>query len=365
MVFWLAGAFCMQHFLCRSPGSPPLRAAQAGPPISILKPVCGLEKNLAANLTSACRQEYASYEVIFALQRRDDPALAEVESVMAASPQTTCRLVIDERRLGTNGKVGNLHHALPAATGEIIVIADSDIALSSDYLAHLAAVFEDPRVGLACTLYRARHPHGLRESLALLSYNADFIPALVFAYLSGASRVCPGASMAIRRRALDAVGGLAPLCDHFVEDFELGRRVAQKGYRVVLLPHVVDMDIEVPTWRVWWRQQVAWDQKTRSARPWGFGCSLLLRGVPLALLYAGAGGPGGWTLLAAVLAVRLISAYGNAHWLGDEDGRQRLWLLPARDFLGLIVSAASLFIRKTRWRGRTFYLKKGKLLALG
>ena len=168
--------------------------------------------------------------------------------------------------------------------------------------------------------------------------------------------------MAIRRNVLNSIGGLTPLRDYFVEDYELGRRVAAKGYRVELIPYAAEMEIEVPSCAAWWRRQVAWDQKTRSIKPWGFFFHLLLRGVPIALLYAASGGSSGWGIFSITVVSRMVTGAVNTWMLGDKDGWRRIWLLPVRDILSILVWAATLLRRKTGWRGRTFWLRKGKLI---
>ena len=169
--------------------------------------------------------------------------------------------------------------------------------------------------------------------------------------------------MAIRRDVLEAIGGLLPLRDHFVEDYELARRAAAKGYRTRLVPHAAKMDVEVRSWTDWWRHRVGWDLKTRCANKWGYFFTLLIRGVPFALLYAAAGGPHGGWIPVAVAIFRIVTGSANAGFLGDRDGLRWIWLLPVRDILGFAVWSISLFTRKTRWRGQTFWVKKGKLVA--
>lgn len=363
VIFWVATACCMAYF-GRMAKKKPLHLVNEPPPtVSVLKPVCGLEKNLYGNLISACRQVYSGpYEIIFAIHDDKDPAIQVIEQVKAACPQANIRVVIDESRIGANGKISNLQNAISKAMGEVIVISDSDMHLGPDYLNRVISPLHDPGVGIACTLYRARRPDNYLESLELLTFNSDFVPSMVFAYSTGVSVVCPGASMAIRREVLDSIGGFMPLRDHFVEDYELARRAAAKGYRTKLIPYVAEMDIHTSSWPDWWRRQVGWDLKTRSANKWGYFFTLLLRGIPFAFLYLAAGGPHAWGVLLATVMIRVGTGVLNAGMLGDQDGMRCIWILPARDMLGLMVWGVGVFKKKTSWRGKSFLIKKGKLV---
>ena len=185
---------------------------------------------------------------------------------------------------------------------------------------------------------------------------------MLFAVMTKASIACPGATMAIRREVLDDVGGLKPLGSYFVEDYELGRRVVAKGYRIVLIPYIAKMGVDRKTFRDWWRHQVYWDQNTKSVNLAGFFGTLLIRGVPFALLYTLCGGPYGWQVLAGVIGMRIITGILNAGLLKDTDGLRFIGLLPLKDLLGILVWLASLLKKRTFWRGKTFILKKGKMV---
>jgi ceramide glucosyltransferase len=185
---------------------------------------------------------------------------------------------------------------------------------------------------------------------------------MLFAVITKASIACPGATMAIRREVLDDIGGLKPLANYFVEDFELGRRVVEKNYRIALIPYVANMDVDRKTFRDYWRHQVYWDQNTKSVNFAGYFFTLLIRGVPFALLYALCGGPYGWQVLVGAVGLRILTGILNALLLKDADGLKFIGLLPLKDLLGILVWLTSLFQKKTHWRGKTFILKKGQLV---
>ena len=357
-VYWIATAVVMTRFFRRRPAA----GASWLPSVSLIKPVCGLEKDLYENLSTACRQDYPEYEVIFSVQDPADLALAVIARIRDEHPSVAIRIVVDRACAGPNGRLSNMLNATGKATGDVLVYSDSDMRLDPQYLRAIVAPLANPGVGVACTLYRAADADNLYESLELLSLNTDFVPSMVFASETGASLACPGASQAIRRETLTLIGGLEPMAWSLVEDLELGRAVVQAGLSIALVPHVAVTGVELPRASAWWRQQVYWEQNTRVASPVGFFFTWLVRGVPFALLYAVCGGPRSWLVLAVTLAVRVGTTVVTSTLLGDREGIRRSWLLPLRDTVGLVVWLASLMGRKVYWRGRVFILRGNAMI---
>ena len=357
--YWLLTVWALRRFFAR-----PLPARGPGaqrPRVSLVKPVCGLEKALEENLATALAQTYPDYEVVYSVQRPDDPALAVLERLKARAPGKV-KVVVDERCAGPNGRLSNILNATERADGEVLVYSDSDMSLDPGYLEAVTAPLDDPSVGVACTVYRAWGAKDLAETLELLSLNGDFVPALVFATETGLSPACPGASQAIRRETLEKIGGLAPMAHSLVEDYDLGIAVQKAGLRIAILPHVARTGVDLVGWKAWWRHQVYWDQNTRAANPAGHFFTWLIRGVPFAVLYALAGGPAWAPILAGCLAGRLATYAAAARLLGDAEGLRSAWLLPLRDLAGLAVWAASFAQRAVHWKGRTFILEGNRMV---
>ena len=331
------------------------------PPVTMLKPIYGLERNLERNLRSALSQDYPHYQVVMSVQRLDDPALPLLRRLEQEYGPERATVVAVQSEPVVNGKVQNLENGLSAARHDILVISDSDVFTPADYLARIAAPLRDADVGYVCTLYKGVDARSWYEQLELLTYNAEFIPSSVFAYRTGASGLCLGASVALRRTTLEAVGGLASLADYLVEDYELGRRILERGERMVLLPYFVDLTVDLDSAKSWWRHQIYWDQNTRAARPVGFAASVLTRAVPFALLYAALRlfDPLGLLILLAAIAVRLGTAAGNALLLRDRATLRALWLLPLRDVAGLLFWVLAMGKRTFVWRGYEFELARG------
>jgi ceramide glucosyltransferase len=330
-------------------------------PVTMLKPIYGLERNLERNLRSALSQDYPDYQVVMSVQRLDDPALPLLRRLEQKYGAERATVMAVQSEPVVNGKVQNLENGLSAARHDVLVISDSDVFTPADYLTHIAAPLCDDRIGYVCTLYKGVDARSWYEQLELLTYNAEFIPSTVFAYMTGASGLCLGASVALRRTTLEAVGGLASLADYLVEDYELGRRILARGQSMVLLPYFVDLTVDLDSAKSWWRHQIYWDQNTRAARPVGFAASMLTRAVPFALLYAALRlfDPLGLLILLAAIAVRLGTAAGNALLFRDRATLRALWLLPLRDLAGLLFWVLAIGKRTFMWRGYEFELARG------
>jgi ceramide glucosyltransferase len=337
-----------------SPGRRPL----SWPPVTILKPIYGLEKNLRENLRSACVQDYPEYQVVFSVQVPDDPAiplLRELQSEFGAQKVT---IAIDGSHTAPNGKIKNLLGALPYARYDILVISDSDILLGPEYLKAIVAPLEDPTVGYVCTLYKASHAGTWVERLELLTINADVMSNIVFAHMTGVSKPCLGASTALHRSTLKDIGGLEALGEYLVEDYEMGLRILKTGKKSAIVFHLIDTIVDLKTVRQWWTHQVYWDQNIRVVEPAKFFGTIIVRAIPFALLFAALRLDllGAMVLGGAVL-VRLATAAAILGWgFRDREGIKSLALLPLRDTTGLVSWALAFTKRIVIWRGAEFIL---------
>lgn len=345
--------------LCARPARPPRHTFAEWPPVTILKPVCGLEKNLKDNLRSACLQEYPEFQVVFSVQNPQDPAIPLLRDIQREFGPDRVSVAIENRPAGCNGKINNLLGGLPYARYEILVISDSDVRLKPDYLKAIVAPLADPEVGGVCTLYKAACAGTWFEKLELLTLNAEFMANVVFAHVTGAAKFCLGASTALRRSTLKEIGGLEALADYLVEDYEMGRRIWTSGKRIAIVPYFVDTMVDLKTPGQWWGHQTYWDQNTRAARPGGFFATVLVRSVPFALLFAVArlGDPVGLAVLGAAIALRLATAAAMLGWgFRDREGLNSLALLPLRDVTALLSWLLAFTKRTVVWRGAEFIL---------
>jgi ceramide glucosyltransferase len=336
------------------------------PPVTVLKPVYGLEKHLKANLRSICLQDYPEYQVIFCVQRPDDPALPLAWEIQQEFGGERVSVVVADIQAGPNGKVNNLLGGLCDARHDILVMSDSDVRVRPDYLQTMVAPLAEPQVGCVCTLFQVIEAHRWFERLELLTMNADFIPNVIFAHITGTSRCCLGPSIALRRSTLQDIGGLESLADFLVEDYELGRRIWTSGRQLVLLPYFVETVVDLQSLRQWWDHQCYWDHNTWAARPLGFFATAVTRAIPFALLFVliRLGDAIGFAVLGTTLVLRLATAGSLLQWgLQDREGVRSLALLPLRDLCGLASWARVYTKRTVVWRGQELTLTRhGRLL---
>jgi ceramide glucosyltransferase len=356
-----------RHAAAVGAGETAWRAAGGWPPVSLLKPVYGLGRDLAENLRSACRQDYPDFQVVFSAQREDEPALPLLHALQREFGPERVTVVVDGSGTVPNGKVRNLLVGLSGARHELLVVSDADVRLRPDFLRTIVAPLADPAVGCTTTFYKAAGARRWFEELEQVFFNADWVPNLVFAHVTGASPFVLGASNAVRRSTLEAVGGLADLGHYLLEDFEMGRRIRARGQRIEVVPYFVDMLVDLQGPLQWWRHQLYWDKNTRAGNPWGFFGTLFIRAVPFALAFAAArhGDPLGLAVAAAAIAWRVVAAGLFMGWgLGDREGLRGLPLLPLRDLAGFVSTLAAFANPSVEWSGRRFLVgRHGRMVA--
>jgi len=339
------------------------RRSVAQPGITILKPIHGLETELFENLCSFCEQEYRRFEVLFGVRRRDDPAIAVVERVIARYPDRDLRLIVHEHGPTGNPKIANLQGTIASASYDLFVIADADMRVTPDYLTCVAAEFDDARVGAATCLYAGDYRGGIASQLAAMQLNGHFAPSVLVATAGGPPRFCFGSTMAVRRDALEAIGGFAALAPHLADDYMLGALVASKGYRVALCPYVVRNVVFEPALRALFDHELRWARTIRLMRPWGYALSVVTYPLPFALLWLliSRGERAAWLTLLVVLALRCaIEAAARAALRVRTPASW--WLLPLRDCLSLAVWACGLGGSVVRWQDQTIVIRERGLL---
>ncbi len=326
------------------------------PSVSVLKPIAGSEPDLENNLASVCDQDYgAPYDVVFCLHSHDDPALPTVERV-AAQYAACASIAVGESDGMLNPKIANLAKPGVEMRGELVVIADSDIRVDRNYLRALAEPFASQRVGAVTCLYAGMPTGGVVSRLGALQIEDGFAPSVLVALALGKLRFCLGATMAVRGRVLEEIGGLAALGRHLADDYRLGERVAAAGYDVRLLRYVVKTSVAEQRIGDLWRHEIRWARTNRALAPAGYAFSFLTYALPFALLSLAFARNTAWSaaLLALVAGLRLAVHYlarGALEVARPDD----VWLIPVRDCLSLAVWAASLFGGAMRWRDKLFF----------
>ena len=324
----------------------PRPQAESLPPISILKPIRGTDPGFWDALRSHAELDYPDYEILFCIGEFDDPAIPEIQRLIAEYPGRPMRL-IERTTEAPNRKVGSLIDLAREARHDVIVLNDGDIAVPRDYLRAIAAQLDVAGTGLVTALYRADgfHAPGKFEALGV---STDFTPSTLVAPFAGIEEFGMGSTLALTRETLEAAGGFEAIAGYIADDYQLGKNVYALGLRVALLPFAVSTSLNASTFRQAWEHQLRWARTVRVSR----GGLVGYVGLPVthatlwALIAALAGHPAAGAML---FALRLLCAVSAALAVGDRPALRRMWLLPLRDLWSTAVWMAGLVGHTVRW----------------
>ena len=337
------------------------------PPVSLLKPLHGLDRGLEENLRSFCLQDYPSFEILFSVREANDPAVEVVRRLEKSFPLIPMRLLVLGEPRYLNAKVHGLEAMAEAAAHEILVITDSDVRVGPDYLRSVVAPLGDPNVGMATCISRGAAGRSLWSRLEALSMNTHFIPGILTAWMLIGIKFSLGPTMVLRRKTVEEMGGFKILGDYLADDFVLGERVAQSGKLVALAAAVPDHLVCNESLASSLRHRLRWERSSRRSRPAGYLGQLFMHTIPLALLTWAAAPPGralAFALVLGSLGMRWLLAWVTCRGvLHDRDYRRDWWLLPLQDLLSFAIWLWAFFGREIEWRGARFrVLRGGKLL---
>jgi ceramide glucosyltransferase len=337
------------------------------PPVSVLKPVHGLEAQLKENIESFFRQDYPTFEILFASDRADDPALEVVREITARYPHIRCRVLVVNPPW-PNPVVYAFHSMAEAATHEILVTADSDVQVSSNYLREVVAPLLDPQVGMVTCVYRGKNVAGFFSGLTAIGMSVEMTAGVLVANLLEGMKFGLGPTTVVRKDSLARIGGYAALQDYMAYDFAIGNLIAKAGYRVVLSGHIIDHVVNQKSFRHMWQNQLRWAQTTRYSRPKGhFGTGLIFS-MPYGVLgFIACAGLGHWGVGAILLSLAVLNRLVEAWLVGwmvvrDPHVRRAPWLYPLRDLLGFVVWFASYLNLRYVWRDGRFELKGERIV---
>jgi len=293
--------------------SVPPPALSSAEPISILKPLAGLDLDLEANLRTFFEQDYPSFEILFAVKGQADPAVEVVGRLQKQFPHISSQLLITGEPPYANSKVFSLDRMMAVARNDLLVMSDSDVRVTPDLLRTVAAEFQAARLGVATCPYRA----------------------------------VAGPSFWSR---LESIG----MKDYLAEDFVMGKFAAETGHGVILSSYVIEHHIGRSDWSENAAHRLRWTRSTRRSRPLGYIGQLFTMPVPLALLVCVAR-PAYWTVVPLALLIRGLAAYvvssqvlkAKLNWL----------LLPIEDLAGFAFWIAGFFGNTITWRGRRYRLQ--------
>jgi len=331
---------------------PELRSAE---PISILKPLSGLDADLESNLRTFFEQDYPAFEILFAVREPDDPAVAIVEKLRREYPNVTSRLLITGEPPYPNAKVFSLDRMLHASAHDLLVMSDSDIRVTPTLLQTISAEFQDAKLGVATCPYRAVAGRSFWSQIEAIGMNTDFLAGILVARMLEGMRFAVGPTIAARRRVLESIGGFDRLKDYLAEDFVMGKFAAEAGHGVSLSSYVIEHHIGSSLdFRHNSAHRIRWTRSTRRSRPAGYLGQLFTMPVPLAL-FVTMWNPSWWPVLLVTLAIRGVAAWTVAELV--LRSRPNWLLLPLEDIAGFCFWIAGFFGNTIVWRGRRYRLE--------
>jgi ceramide glucosyltransferase len=341
-------------------------------PLSLLKPLHGAEPGLEANLATFYEQDYPEFEVLFCARSEDDPGLAIARRVAARYPQIATRFFHTGEPKYINAKVHSLEVMGAAARHSILVISDSDVRVTPQYLREVAAPFADPKVGAMTCLYRGvAADGGLWARIEAVGMSVEMTAGVLVANMLEGMQFVLGPTMAVRAECVAALGGFGALGDYCSDDYLLGNWVFKQGRTVALSQHAIDHIVINESFVQSLQHQVRWMKSTRFSRPKGHFGTALTFSLPFGLLGLAAGIAAGWPLLgASLLAFSVVTRWAIAWAAGrvvveDTDLFGLLVLYPLRDLMGFGFWAASYASSRILWRGRLYdLLAEGRMRAV-
>jgi len=361
--FLLLVTVAAYRFRARARAASSHRPADADfPPVSVIKPVFGLEPMLEENLESFFQQDYPTFELIFGARSADDPAMAVVNQLCRRYPHINVRCVYSGEPIYPNPRVHSEQKMIAAAEHDYLVIGDSDVRVSRDYLRNVVAPLRDPEVGLVTCIYRGKPSGGLWSRLEAAGFSVELTSGVLVADLLEGMKFALGPTTATRKDVLARIGGIGVLADYHSDDYEIGRRIDDAGYRVVLSEVVID---HITLNRAMISRQIRWMRSTRFSRPAGHIGNGLTFATPFALLgFTVAAAWGYWMLAGILLAWGFANRWLQAVVVGrgvvrDPELRHYGAYYPLRDLLGFLFWLASFTGRNFTWRGEPYRFGPG------
>ncbi len=340
------------------------------PPVTIFKPVHGMEERLEKNLESFFQQNYPDYEIIIGARSEDDPAIVLAKKIAQRYPQVKSRIVASGPPEWPNAKVFTLDKMIPLSQNDFFVISDSDVRVDRDFLRNVIPPLFDQKLGLVTCLYRGDPASDFWSFLEALGMSVEMPSGVVTADILEGIRFALGPAVALRRDSLAAIGGIRSTADYYSDDYVLGNKIWAAGYKVIFSHYFIHHVLTPRSFVRTLGDQLRWMKSTRHSRPWGHIGSGLTFAMPFGLLgLIAAAALGRWGLglsfLAAAFANRVIQSLVVGWWLmKDQRALKFCWLYPLRDLQGFGVWMASFLSHTFYWRGEIYrFTKDGRIIA--
>ncbi|WP_242031138.1 bacteriohopanetetrol glucosamine biosynthesis glycosyltransferase HpnI [Anabaena sp. FACHB-1237] len=336
------------------------------PPVTILKPLCGVDTDSYENLVSFIIQDYPQYQIIFTVRDEKDPIIQIVHKLIEEYPNKDISLVIKNDIIGANLKISNLANGYDLAKYDILVIADSDIRVNSDYLNSIIPPLQDENVGVVTCLYRSQAT-GITAILEAIGTATDFQPCILVSKQLQGVKFAFGSTIVIRKNVLLEIGGLAGISDYLADDYQLGYLPSQLGYKVILSNYIVTHNLAKSKFLDSLNRQIRWAKCVRVSRPGGYTGLMFTFGTisSLILLIISKFSLWGITLLFITWLCRFFMAWViGIKVINDEVTKRYFWLIPVWDVVRFSMWIYSFFGNKITWMGKRFALVKGGKLVM-
>jgi ceramide glucosyltransferase len=335
------------------------------PPVSILKPIRGLDPDAYENFATLCRQDYPMYEILFCVTDREEPTIPVLEQLARDFPEQSIRIILGSERAGANDKVAKLARLVGEASYETLVISDSDVRVGPEYLRTVIAPLKDPKVGAVTCFYVSAGDTTMTEHLQSIGMYSDFYPGILVARQLDGIKFALGPTIATTRSHLAVFDGYESLVNRPADDLLVGRLIAEAGYTVKLLPYAVRTVSDYRGLRDLLHKRLRWMVVMRHMRPWGHLGLLFTLGLP-------------WTVLVTILPIstaikvvyvfayltlRLIITCVVGTWgLQQKALWKDLPLVIVWDVVAFAIWLTSSLSTSIRWRGTRYYLRNGALV---
>jgi ceramide glucosyltransferase len=330
------------------------------PDVSILKPICGFNEQTYENLASFCQQEYPSYQIVFGVQDCHDSSMEVVKQIIHGFPEIDIQLVVNDLTLGTNRKVNNLASAFARASYPVLVLADSDVKVGTDYLQQVVQPLKNSQVGVITCLYRSIS-QGWVTTLESLGTATEFHPGVLVSNQLEGIKFAMGQTIVIRRSVLEEVGGFKAIANFLADDFQLGHLPAQAGYQVVLSHYVVDHVLAKDTLINALQRQIRWMIGIRVSHSWGYAGLIFTYGTLAStiLVLISEGSVSSWVICSITWIARLIMGWIiGVHCLQDPVAKTFFWLSPLWDLIKFPLWCYGFVGNTFRWRNQWFRLTR-------
>jgi len=335
------------------------------PPVSILKPIRGLDPDSYENFASLCRQDYPGYEILFCVGDHDDAALPVIEQLARNFPKRRIRVLFGSSLSASNDKVAKLVRLVAEAENEFLVISDSDVRVRPDYLRSVVAPLADAKVGATTCLYVPVEEKTFADRLQTIGMLSDFYAGILVARQLDGVKFALGPTIATTRTCLSEFGGYAAIENRPADDLLVGRLIAEQGHEVALLPYRIETVVDFHSMRELLHKRLRWIVVMRHMRPWGHLGLLLTQGLPWALaaiaVYPSAAVALGF--LALYFALRIGMTWEIGVWGLKQRGLWRkMWLIVLWDAVGFLIWLASFSRDSIRWRDAEYRIRDGLLV---